>query len=168
MLLLLHRSKRIADIFYYDDRDLPTRTAEAESFKSEVLLFYRREHILARGHPGISYHARDVSFLDTEPLYEYEPPWHIEYMGFGLGRVVNISPAPVWHPEIGPLWSIEYSVYLPHWFIAILLLLYPLYSVARSVCAWRSNRIGCCTVCGYDLRATPDRCPECGKVAQRK
>jgi hypothetical protein len=48
----------------------------------------------------------------------------------------------------------------PHWFpCAVTGLLAALF--ARLL---RRHQMGSCFSCGYDLRATPERCPECGAV----
>lgn len=50
---------------------------------------------------------------------------------------------------------------LPYWLLAALTLSCPILLLARRLKP--SPTAGHCTACGYDLRATPDRCPECGK-----
>jgi hypothetical protein len=55
-------------------------------------------------------------------------------------------------------------VLVPHWFLVVVFVVPPVLRVpyvARR--RWRSHR-GLCPRCGYDLRATPGRCPECGTV----
>lgn len=49
---------------------------------------------------------------------------------------------------------------IPHWFICAMLGLLPLLQT-KALFSKRA-RGDQCHRCGYDLRATPDRCPECG------
>jgi hypothetical protein len=52
-----------------------------------------------------------------------------------------------------------------HWLLAPIVLVLPVMWVRRFRRSRRLRRAGLCASCGYDLRATPERCPECGAVA---
>jgi hypothetical protein len=54
---------------------------------------------------------------------------------------------------------------VPAWSVVMLLAIPPAVRLVRFVRSRRRNATGLCPSCGYDLRATPDRCPECGTPA---
>jgi hypothetical protein len=54
---------------------------------------------------------------------------------------------------------------LPHWMAALAAAVLPAAWFRRRLRRWRQRAPGLCRACGYDLRASPGRCPECGAPA---
>jgi predicted amidophosphoribosyltransferase len=53
-------------------------------------------------------------------------------------------------------------VVVPDWFVIALTLVLPAHYLSGVIKRRRARSHNLCRGCGYDLRATPERCPECG------
>lgn len=68
------------------------------------------------------------------------------------------------HPYHGKPALAYAALVMPYWSLVVLFMALPLWIGVRILRRrWDRNR-GLCSSCGYELRATPERCPECGRV----
>jgi hypothetical protein len=82
-------------------------------------------------------------------------------------RYARSDPPTIWNAlgfkrYSGPTHS---SICFPYWLAVILTAAAPAWFIAGRIRRRRRIQSRQCLSCGYDLRATPDRCPECGAAA---
>jgi hypothetical protein len=90
--------------------------------------------------------------------------WNPDKMFGGFGFAFTRSSPTLPNPGFGVAyvpgcWAVD----TPFWFWLILTGVLPLRSFAQLVIRRWRRRNGRCENCGYDVRVTPERCPECGK-----
>lgn len=94
-----------------------------------------------------------------KPTYGYPSEFrHFRFLGFELG-----IPGP--HHD-GDNLNITRSITFPLPFLALVASVLPACAL-RARLRRRKYAAGLCARCGYDLRATPERCPECGCIPEQ-
>jgi hypothetical protein len=116
----------------------------------------------------------------TEAMYTGDAKWierlaphhrigweHIQGSAFAVtGNLFELGTVHT----AGTGWQAQRSgVQFPLWIAVMLTAVLPTLWIRRSAASRRRRRrsaSGLCPTCGYDLRASPERCPECGTVSK--
>jgi hypothetical protein len=93
-----------------------------------------------------------------ERVENFTPSPDVDVVHLGFGWVSYLTP-----PDMAS--SSVRGMSVPYWAVAIGLAVPPALACRRRARHRVARRAtGLCPTCGYDLRATPDRCPECGNA----
>ena len=119
--------------------------------------------------------ARDQldTFLFAHDVRVETFPHHLQVLimkrheSYSLGTHLSIglqqypTQPKYWQPrwtDDGAAWRVQVPLWLPEMFLIAL----PIWRAGAAIRKWRRHRSGRCATCGYDIRASKDRCSECG------
>jgi hypothetical protein len=114
---------------------------------------------------GTVFLARERPWLEPEDLKRgiKTAPYERTFLGFGSKQS---QESRTWQNKSGSR-SIGYitnirAYFLPLWFCLVVFSILPVIQIHRVTRRVRRRRRGLCPKCGYDMRASPEKCPECG------
>ena len=107
------------------------------------------------------YWSAGVELLRTRFPRQDDEHWQL--LGFEYRhRLARYSGVGVWKSRSN-VDTGETSMAIPLWFLFVITAALPAVVAARWIRRGRRSRMpGLCAACGYDLRASAERCPECG------
>jgi hypothetical protein len=129
---------------------IPRRYGSIESWRGKLVLSYIPVGAQVRFDDwgwtggGFAFFRTTINLWDFHSSHAPEPPW------FHNGPALQ-----------------GYQVGVPLWFVVAASATLPAAALWKRA-ARRQHKLGCCSSCGYDLRATPERCPECGTAVAPK
>lgn len=88
---------------------------------------------------------------------KYSAGWHWRVLDVGMGGFRGLDPE-----HQSP--SRAFVVIIPYWILAGIWSVLPLYWIWKRYKTRSIRQPGRCSICGYDLRASKGRCPECGAL----
>jgi hypothetical protein len=172
------RSRWIAETYGRETANAPggprwgwTLSSSGGLLRSEL---WRRQIANSAADPSASGYFRgpfDSSRDDAAERAYLDSLGAVQFLGFAFARYDmdpfggrSVKPgAPPRPAATQRVWI----VHLPDWAIALVSAVLPALYVRGFYRRRRSRREGRCRRCGYDLRASPDRCPECGAAVVR-
>jgi hypothetical protein len=137
--------------------DYASHDARRGVFVGWVISSSAGEIFLARtSGTGTFPHDRAKWHRYTVPL-DPEQPLRLR-LGLRLPRF-DYRDVPIHPPLLQTYWSLT----VPYWLLVLIAVPLPAAWRVRRARVRRRLSSGQCLHCGYDLRATPERCPECGR-----
>jgi hypothetical protein len=140
-----------------------------------MLLVHRGVIQAAPVDPPPGYTPTSASRRDAEFPVNPVDRWALSRATSPAGQVVHFAPGvtvrqdrssevTIGHAALGTMAATyeELWIAVPHWLLALVAAILPTVFGVRFVRRRRLARLGLCPACGYDLRASPERCPECG------
>jgi hypothetical protein len=115
------------------------------------------EGVFASLHDDVQLEETQLS--SSKLTYAYMGTWDEENLKTRLGFLVYFTDSR--------FQDVDYRILIivfPSWLPVVAFACLPIFWLRVFRRRRKAIKIGLCANCGYDLRATPDRCPECGTI----